>query len=85
MVKNDPREEFVARPTRLDTCFRCGKGAELGVYWGYYVIGSTPKQRRGTLPARGYCIDCFLKLAEGRKLRGSEFKALCVHLGRAER
>jgi len=62
------------RRTALEFCVRCKKRAELGVYTGYYRLSSKPRlgqegnkrQVRGTLPARGFCMDCFLRYAKGQ-------------------
>ena len=65
--------------TRLKECIKCGNAARIGVYLGYYALRGTPKQAarltpsrrrplqvKGTLPARGYCLDCFVRLVKSR-------------------
>jgi hypothetical protein len=59
----------MARESKLDRCDACGHQARMGVFLGYYSIKSkrksgADKQIKGTLPALGYCINCFLKLAK---------------------
>ena len=64
----------MARKTVHESCIRCSSRAQVCAYTGFYVLTSKPqkatknrtrqKQVRGVLPARGFCIDCFLRYAE---------------------
>src|ERR1700677_3454731 len=66
----DQRRKKLARRSTLYRCIRCRGRAELGVYLGFYVFGSGRyrEQKKGTLPARGYCGDCFMELVTRRGL-----------------
>jgi hypothetical protein len=64
------------RASQLGLCVKCeGKWARIGVYTSYYALRrkpqstarsttkSRPRQVKGALPARGFCVDCFLREA----------------------
>ena len=54
------------------SCVKCGDKAEVCAYTGFYFltrksrIRLKPAESRvtGSLPARGFCGDCFLRFAE---------------------
>ena len=73
----------MARRSALHECRVCGESAELGVYLGFYVFGSdhVRKQKRDTLPSRGYCIRCFLDTVERRNLDAGRLKRIYDQLG----
>jgi hypothetical protein len=73
--------------TRLKICVGCQEEpARVGVYRSYYVLGghrsrpASPEgsepQVKGSFRARGYCSDCFLKLAEKNGIEESRLKQL---------
>ena len=71
----------MARPTTLDRLCRCDHEARVGVYFAYYSVKSkhksaVSKQVKGSLPARGYCVDCFLEFAKRKGLPGDERQEL---------
>ncbi len=51
------------RKTKHKACVACGRTAEVGVSTSFYVLESSP-QRKGTLPARGFCAGCFVRRLE---------------------
>ncbi len=77
------------RKTKLKTCVRCGHRTLFGVYRAFYVLKRTPHARRadnrsriqpqsqlkGSFPATGYCLNCFLDLAR-KYLDGKRMKEL---------
>ena len=72
---------IMARPTTLDRLCRCDHEARVGVYFAYYSVKSkhksaVSKQVKGSLPARGYCVDCFLEFAKRKGLPGDERQEL---------
>lgn len=73
------------KKTKLTYCVKCDKAACIGVYLAYYALrrarqrkeGPAQKKRpatqiKGTLPARGYCMNCFLRLLRSRGLSPAE-------------
>jgi len=74
------------KTTGLRRCIKCGGRPVLGLYSGYYLFGSGRwrQQQRGSFPARGYCVACFLRIARSR-LDHSEFEALCSKLDHESR
>lgn len=80
------------RKTSHQQCVKCGQRAKVGAYTGYYVLSSKPKsgvrtqkaqpQVKATLPARGFCLDCFLGYARGQGWGRAEMKKLRTKLGK---
>jgi hypothetical protein len=71
--------------TRLQTCIGCGGTAQLGVGVSYYVLTNPATRKlssrgkaqiKGSLPARGYCIKCFMSLKRVRRLERAEQQQL---------
>ena len=69
------------RKTGLKECVKCDSKARVGVYTSYYSLSNQKIRRsskgrktqvKGSFPARGYCIDCFLRLAEVRGVSKAE-------------
>jgi hypothetical protein len=72
------------RKTGLTNCVRCESDARVGVYSSYYGLSSPAtkfssshsrggkSQIKGSFPARGFCVDCFLRLAKGRGVSKGE-------------
>ncbi len=78
----------MARNTRLKDCVQCKqRAAGVGVYESYYLLGAGHKlssvsasdrepQVKGSFRARGYCPECFLRLAEKRQIEKDRLKWL---------
>jgi hypothetical protein len=71
----------MARQSKLDRCWKCDHEARLGVYIAYYSVQSNrksgvSKQIKGSFPARGHCIDCFLELAQKKGMSDMKSQAL---------
>ena len=75
------------RKTAHKWCVRCEEvRAQVGAYTGYYVLSSKSKsgpkpqkpnpQVKGTLPARGFCMDCFLRHARKQGWDDTEMRKL---------
>jgi hypothetical protein len=69
------------RGSELKSCVKCGGKAQIDAFTGYYVLrvksGTGPRedQVKGTLRARGFCIECFMLVAKGHGLdRGTRVK-----------
>lgn len=82
------KEETMARESKLDRCDACGHEARVGVYLGYYSVKSkhkrgVSKQTKGTLPALGYCVNCFLKLAKKEGMSREKLEELREELAAA--
>jgi hypothetical protein len=76
---------LMPRKSKLHRCVSCKKHrAKIGVLTNYYVLGSrrssssrtAKKQIAGSLPARGYCVNCFLELAKTQGLHSEQRHAL---------
>jgi hypothetical protein len=58
------------RRTQHERCIECEEPVKVCALISYYIVGRKPhsgrpsKQVKGTLPSRGYCIQCFMKLAK---------------------
>jgi len=71
-------------------CVKCEERAQLGVYTGYYVLSTNSKsgkktqkpkhQVTATLPARGFCMDCFLRYARKQGWGNAEMNELRAKL-----
>jgi hypothetical protein len=78
------------RKTAHRWCVKCEERAQLGVYTGYYVLSvrsnsgnkaQQPKRQvTATLPARGFCVDCFLHYARAQGWGQAEMKELRTKL-----
>ena len=72
------------RKTGLKRCIKCDDKVRIGVYTSYYSLtnraidrssSQTKKwktQVKGSFQARGYCVDCFLRLAKVRGVSKAE-------------
>jgi hypothetical protein len=75
------------RKSKLRKCVRCEQQhATIGALTNYYLLGtrrrdasssrSTGQQIKGSFPARGYCVDCFLRLAKKQGVRPEQLRGL---------
>jgi hypothetical protein len=63
----------MAKKSKLDKCVHCKKRrAVAGVITSYYGVGYEGKQIKGSFPARGYCLKCFLKRAKKEGVRSRQ-------------
>jgi hypothetical protein len=69
--------------SQLKVCVRCKEQpARAGICGSYYVLrdGRKPShlepQLKGSFRARGYCSECFLKLAEQNEIGEVQLKRL---------
>jgi hypothetical protein len=61
----------MAKKSKLDKCVVCEKHhAIVGAFTSYYGVGyEGKKQIKGSFPARGFCLKCFLKRAKKEGVR----------------
>jgi hypothetical protein len=64
----------MAKKSKLDKCVQCKKHhAVVGVLTSYYGVGyKGKKQIKGSFPARGYCLKCFVRRAKKEGLRSAQ-------------
>jgi len=64
------------RKSKLRKCVGCNKRrATIGALLNFYAVGVKRKGRKqitGSLPARGFCLDCFLSLAKEQGMRSEQ-------------
>jgi hypothetical protein len=64
----------MAKKSKLDKCVHCRKRrATVGVLTSYYGVGlKQEKQIKGSFPAQGYCLKCFVRRAKKEGLNSAQ-------------